>query len=125
MQLNKVNKSILLWMFTTIFSILLMVESQAIEGVVYNDNGKRDPMMQLVSELKRPISGLSGVQTIDEIQLEGFVIDTESTSMIIANGVVLYEGDKVEHVEVKKITEIGVTFIINEEEYFKSFREDQ
>ncbi len=119
-----VNNLILFWKFVSIFSILVLVGMNAKAEVVYDDKGRRDPLRPLVSDKVDAVNGLSGVQSIDDIILEGYANDTNNRPMIIANGLVLYEGTQESHVKVQKITEQGVTFIINEKSYFKTFRQD-
>ncbi|MFT5207958.1 MAG: hypothetical protein ACI9CF_001722 [Candidatus Omnitrophota bacterium] len=115
---------ILLWKFMSIFSILILIGINAGAEIVYDDKGLRDPLLPLISDEVNVVSGLSGVQTIDDIILEGYANDTNNKPMIIANGMVLYEGDQEKRVKVQQITERGVTFIINDKSYFKTFRQD-
>jgi hypothetical protein len=95
------------------------------ENVIYDDNGKRDPLMPLIKQRTiTEVSGLEGVESIDQVSLEGVVYDPHGISMVIVNGVVLREGEKEQAVEVIKIRENGALFRINEEEAFKAYEFD-
>lgn len=103
----------------------MTVDSTANEQVAYDAKGKRDPFVPLASAHKRVttevLSGLTGVQSIEEIVLEGVVYDPEKGSMVVANGSVLTEGEKEGDVRVVQIKQDGVVFEILGKTEFKPF----
>ena len=95
--------------------------------VTYDSKGKRDPFEPLISGKGEAhvINGLSGVQTADDIHLEGVVVDKVRGSYVVANGVVLAEGATEEGVKAVEIKEEGVLFDIHVKKEFKPFQPDR
>ncbi len=91
----------------------------AAKEVQYDAKGKRDPFVPLMGVKPGLVSGLFGVESVDDIRLEGLVFDPVSGSVAIANGVVLREKEIQEQVEVIEIREDGVMFRIKGEPAFK------
>jgi hypothetical protein len=116
-----------LWIILNISSIVFMKYTPAEEEtIIYDGKGKRDPLMPLIKQrTTTEVSGLEGVESIDQVGLEGVVYDPSGVSMVIINGVVLREGEKEHAVEVIKIRENGALFRINEEESFKAYEFDE
>ena len=114
---------ILSWIFLVNFSILdaNADELMAAKKVVYDKGGRRDPFIPLHVSGHGDIQGLYGVQSVEDIELGGVVVDAVSGSMVIANGVVLKEGETRDNVKVVEVREDGVMFLINEIEQFKPF----
>lgn len=91
----------------------------ATKEVQYDPKGRRDPFVPLIGVKPGLISGLFGVESVDDIRLEGLVFDPVSGSVAIANGVVLREKEIQDQVEVVQIREDGVMFRIKGELGFK------
>ena len=88
---------------------------------LYNARGKRDPFVPLVTMSSRPTAaGLIGVESIDEIKVEGIIYDPENGSFVIVNGSVMKEGEEQGTVKVLKIEAGGAYFSINGLEGFKT-----
>jgi hypothetical protein len=117
-----VNSIFFLISFIT-FTIILPIASRADEGIRYDAKGKRDPFtpLQRAARGPRTISGLIGVETVDEINLEGLVYDPEQGSIVVANGSVLTEGQQEGDVRVVEIREDGALFEIRGKTAFKPF----
>lgn len=124
-----------LWHLLTAFGmIFLVMEASAapdeVQGVgsapsspeeLYNAGGRRDPFVPLVSQTTRQTaSGLVGVQSIDEISIQGIIYDPKKGSMVIVNGSLLKEGEEEGAVKVLKIQTDGALFSVNGIEGFKA-----
>jgi hypothetical protein len=89
----------------------------------YEASGKRDPFVSLIASAAMEASGLLGVETADDLTVEGIAYDPVAGSMVIVNGVALKEGEGAGSVKVVEIRPEGVVFLIGETETFKSVRE--
>lgn len=114
---------IFLWIFLAQFSIV-SANTQPVptpEVVKYTQQDQRDPFQPLMTGKKGDFAGLFGVESVDDIALGGIVIDP-SGSLVLANGVVLQEGEITGHIKVVEVREDGVVFSINEIVQFKPFK---
>ena len=124
---RKINKTIFLWISFISFSILSpMVQLLRAERVKYDSETRRDPFVSLtekkkISIARTDLSGLADVASIDDIRLEGIVVDVSKGSIVIANGVVLREGESKDGVKAVLISENGVFFEIKGHVDFKPF----
>lgn len=106
-----------LWINLTIFSIVAW--SGIAEG-----NAKRDPFVPLISEEKVVVKGLVGIETLEDLNVEGIVPDAAG-SMAIVNGEIVRSGEVYDNLKVLKIQSNGILFEINEIEQFKPFGNDE
>ena len=123
---NKIINSFILWTVLLTFGIIctLVIESHAQETIVYKTKAKRDPFTPLVKYVRvrlTSFSGLIGVESIDDIIIEGLVYDPAQGSMAIVNDEVLSKGDSEGDVSVVDIREDGVMFRIKGKNQFKSY----
>jgi hypothetical protein len=109
---------VFIWMNLSIFSIVSA-------GEVYSGQGKRDPFVPLVTGDRAVTRGMYGVETLDDLVLEGVVIDAAHGSVAIVNGEIVHEGDVRDNIKVVKIQSNGVLFEINELQQFKPFNKDE
>ncbi len=111
-----------LWLFVCAFGMIFCAQKLFAENALYNAKGKRDPFVQLVaSSSKSTAGGLLNVETMEEVMVEGVVMDTDpKNSIVVANGSVLKEGDEVGSVKVLKISADGALFSVNGIEEFKA-----
>ena len=91
---------------------------------LYDPHGKRDPFVPLVTLSSKVSSGLLGVESIDEITVEGIVYDPKG-SIVIVNGSVLKEGEEFGSVKVVAIRPNGAEFSINGAKVFKALYQDE
>lgn len=113
------TKNFFLWILLLSFGILLNIYSVfAAEKPLYDAQGKRDPFSPLLTSTSTVAAGLVGIETAEEIRVEGIVHDP-SGSFVIANGQVLKQGESIGGVKVAKIRKDGVVFLINGVETFK------
>jgi hypothetical protein len=101
----------------TIFSIVGWCET-------YDAAGRRDPFVPLVTGDREAVRGLYGVETVDDLTIEGIVSDAAKGSVAIVNGEIVREGEVRANLKIIKIRSNGVLFEINEIEQFKSFGND-
>lgn len=122
---RKVINFIFFWIFLTNVCILcsLTYVAHASDKVVYNSHERRDPFKPLLRGKKiiTVVSGLYGVESVDQIRLEGLVYDPQRGSLVIANDTVLGEGESEADVKVLEIKEDGVVFEILGKIEFKPF----
>ena len=111
-----------LWNLWGAFGIIFSVTaSSAAPEDLYSSRSRRDPFVPLVTkETRQAASGLVGVESLDEISIEGIVYDPKNGSMIIANGTLLKEGEEQGAVKVLKIEAGGARFSVNGIEGFKA-----
>ncbi len=119
--------SIFLWILSTAFGMIASDRCQAEEQKLYKAHGKRDPFVQLVAVgTKHSASGLLGVENVEEVQIEGIVIDQNpKASIAVLNGSVLKESDEVGNVKVLKIKPDGVLFSVGGVEGFKTLYQEE
>ncbi len=110
------------------FSLAMIFLSPAIgkgeDEIVYDSHGKRDPFVPLVTLTTRQVVGLIGIESLDEIIINGIVYDPKNGSMVIANGTVLKEGEESGSVKVLEIKPNGALFAINGVPGFKQTYEE-
>ncbi len=115
-----------MWIFLAAFAIIFSVSSVLAEPISYVAKGKRDPFVQLVASSKQAVGGLLGVESIDEIVVEGIMMDADSrNSIVVANGSVMKEGEEVGDVKLVKIQADGAVFSVNGMEEFKALYADE
>lgn len=118
MKLKILTVSIFLWMNLSIFSIVVWSED-------YVNSGKRDPFVPLVTGEKSPVRGLYGIESVDDITIEGIVMDPAKGSVAVLNGEIVQENEVRDNLKVLKIQPDGVLFEINEIQEFKPFGNDE
>jgi hypothetical protein len=122
---NLVKRKFFLWILPALFAIIAAVPGPAMaDEISYDSHGKRDPFMPLITLTSKDSTGLMGVETVDELSLEGLVYDPKNGSIIVINGSVLKEGDEVSGVKVIKIKADGATLSLNGLETFKPMYQD-
>ena len=88
------------------------------EGPIYDSKSRRDPFIPLITRATRvATAGLEGVQSVDDIMLEGIVWDKGGESIAILNGLIVKEGDEIGSVMIETISENNVILYINKIEY--------
>ena len=116
------------WLFCLAFGIIMADVVGAEEGGVYSAKGKRDPFVPLITSSARvsTVAGLIGVETLEDLVLEGVVQDADpKKSVAVANGTVLKEGDEAGSVKLLKIQPDGALFSVNGMEGFKPLYQDE
>lgn len=118
-------KRCFLWIICAAFGIICVdLAAYSANEAVYDAHGKRDPFLPLVSAGTAPAAGLLGIETIDDVSIEGVVYDPQKGSVVIVNGSVLKEGAEVGNLKVVKVRSDGAVFAVNGIESFRPiFRE--
>jgi len=82
---------------------------------LYTAKGQRDPFVQLLTAgAKQAVSGLIGIENIEDVRVEGIVADADaSKSIVIVNGTVMKSGEEVGAVRVISIGTDGATVSVN------------
>jgi hypothetical protein len=115
-----------LWIFVQVFGIIVLPQKAGAETEsLYTSRGKRDPFLQLVTSSSRQATGLLGVESAEEISVEGVAYDEKKGSVVVANGNVLREGEEIGNVKVGKITPDGAFFMVNGAETFKPMYQEE
>lgn len=79
----------------------------------YEAKGKRDPFIPLIGQDRVKVSGLLDIVSIDDVKLEGIAIGPTGQKMVMINGEMMKQGDKVGEVLIKRITKNSVTISIS------------
>jgi len=116
------TRRLFLWNVWVAFGIIFSGSFvQAAPEELYDAHGRRDPFVPLITQTSRQAaSGLIGVESLDEISIEGIVYDPKNGSVIIANDSVMKEGEEQGAVKVLKILPDGALFSVNGIEGFKA-----
>lgn len=114
------KRKFFLWTLLFAFGIIVCENgATAGEEVSYSARGRRDPFTPLVTQAVRAASGLSGIESIEEVTIEGIVYDPKNGSVVVLNGSVLKEGEEAGNFKVLQIKPDGAWFLINGTKVFK------
>lgn len=122
---KNVKRKFFLWLLPLVFAMITGIAKPVnADEIAYDPHGKRDPFVPLVTLTSKDSTGLMGVESVDELSIEGLVYDSKNGSIVVINGSVLKEGDEVSGVKVLKIKTDGVTLSLNGVETFKPMYQD-
>jgi hypothetical protein len=111
---NKINLCIIL----AVFMAAVMARTAYGGGSVYDSTGTRDPFVPLVGDAShRSGMGLSGIMAVEEISLQGIVLNAAGKKSAIINGEIMSEGETKGSISIKAIKDNGVTVVLNGTEY--------
>lgn len=82
----------------------------------YDDKGKRDPLVSLVTQEGAIITYETDF-VISDLNLEGIVADRSGKNIAIINGRIVREGDSVGNFVVKEIFETSVVLMQGEKQF--------
>ena len=94
------------------------------EGFVYNDKGRRDPLLRLVTSDGVVMNYDADVE-ISDITLEGIIYDPDGNSMAIVNGRVVRVNDKIGYFTVVEITSEKVVFSKGAEKFELTLKKEE
>ena len=119
--------SMFLWILFFTFGTIIVDIARADERNLYQAQNKRDPFVPLVSlTMKAAASGLVGVESLEDVQVEGVVMDADpKKSVVVVNGSVMKLGDEVGSVKVLEIRPEGARFSVNGAEGYKRLYQDK
>lgn len=117
------------FLWIPIFSSVMIVACplHAVEKELYTAKGQRDPFVQLLSAGSRQaVSGLVGVDSLEDIRVEGIVADADpNLSIAIVNGTVMKSGEEIGVVKLVNIGTDGATLSVNGVEGFKPLYQEK
>jgi len=81
----------------------------------YDSEGRRDPFVPLVGVSQKDIvrRGVWNVLSVDDIFLQGIVINPDGTRSAVVNGEVIKEGESIDQVLIKTVGENNIIVEIN------------
>ena len=110
-----------LWTLFPAFGIILTCGDLAAgETIAYNPRGRRDPFMPLVTSASKAATGLAGVESVEDVAIEGVVYDPKLGSVVVVKGTVMKEGEELGSVKVLEIKTNGAWFLLNGTRVFKA-----
>ena len=120
------KQSTFLWILTLGFGMIFLISDAVADAprASYDAHGKRDPFIPLITRGSSAGTGLLGVESIEDIVVEGIVYDPRKGSIVIANGAVLKEGQKQGFVRVVEVRPKGAVFSIHGIEAYKPLFEE-
>ena len=110
-----------------VFMILFLPVSLAFaegERFIYDDHGKRDPFLKLVS----PGGTILSYETdllISEMNLEGIIYDAGGHSLAIINGIMVKKNDKIGFYVVSNISEKKVILLKGQENFILELKKEE
>ena len=99
------------------------VNAQEVGIFVYDASGNRDPFVPLVTESGELIVTYGVINSIKDVILEGILYDDKGESVVIMNGLVLKENDRVGKIKIKSIMYDRVVLLFEEEEHTFKLKE--
>ncbi len=119
------KRSFFLWIFISAFGIICSgLDLSAGEKVAYDAHGRRDPFVPLVTLSSKASTGLAGVESVEDVAVEGLVYDPKHGSVAVVNGSVMKEGEELGNVKVLEIKADGVWFLLNGMRVFKRMHQE-
>ena len=110
-----------LFLWTLIFAFGMIVSESQVqaEELVYRSHGRRDPFAPLVTLSAKASAGLAGIESAEDLVIEGVVYDPKHGSVVVVNGSVMKEGEESGGLRVIQIKADGAWFSINGSKVFK------
>jgi len=96
---------------------LIAAQCALCDGFKYESRGKRDPFVPLVGGTRPTITRLEDVTSVDDVKVEGIAVGAQGKKVVMMNGEMLKENDKVGEVEVRKIEKKFVIILIGGKSY--------
>lgn len=111
------TKYIFYFALLSIFMARTAVSEDLDVEFVYNANGLPDPFVPLITDKMAVKPGLVGIESIEDIQLEGIVWDPTKESMVILNGMIVRENEEVNNIKLIEIKPTSIRIMIENEVY--------
>ncbi len=105
------------WILVAAFGTIGPIAISRAEEALYDAHGRRDPFAPLVTMQNREAAGLSGVESVDDLKIEGVVMDPGG-SVVVVNGLVMKEGDEIGSIKLVEVKSNGARFVVNGTETF-------
>src|SRR3989338_7115087 len=112
-------QALFLWTLLSAFGIIVSESLAPAEELVYRSHGKRDPFTPLVTLAAKTSAGLAGIESAEDVTIEGVVYDPKHGSVVVINGAVMKEGEESGSLKVLQIKADGAWFLINGVKVYK------
>ena len=113
------------WIVILPFGIIgLACSVRAEDRSLYDPHDRRDPFVPLITLNSRQASGLMGIESADDVIIEGIVYDPKG-SVVVLNGSVMKEGEEQGNLKILKIEPTGVRVSISGTESLISLYSDE
>ena len=113
---------------TIVFIVILLspliANAAAPEAFVYDDKGKQDPFLHLVSTTGA-IVNFEGELLITDMVLEGIIAGQEGKNVAIINGIIVKSNDDLGPYKVKKIDKDTVVLEKDQERFVLKLRREE
>jgi hypothetical protein len=90
---------------------------------VYENEGRRDPFVALVSKEGKLEVSYGIINSINDVILEGILYDPKGESAVVLNDILLKENDQIGNIKVKKIFQDRVILYFMDNEYVFKLKE--
>lgn len=96
----------------------IMMNMSCADAYVYSSNDKRDPFVPLVGASAISTGYVPGdISSINDIKLQGIIIDPDGTRSAVINGEILKEGQTFGSAKVEKIDSDAISVSIGGKTY--------
>lgn len=111
--------ALFLWTLIFAFGIIISESSAQAEELAYRSRGRRDPFAPLVTLTTKTATSLAGIESVEDVTIEGIMYDPKNGSVVVVNGSVMKEGEESGSVKVLQIKAGGVWFQVNGARVYK------
>lgn len=111
---------VFIFIFTSTFTYLYAGRE---EPFIYRSEDRKDPFVPLVSKDGKLMIGFGVLDSINDVILEGIIYDPERESIVVLNGLILKENDRVGRIKVERIERDSVILSFENEEYTFKLKE--
>ncbi len=111
---NNKTKGIVILVYVAIVGLMGPLVSDRLYAQGYDPEGRRDPFVPLVGVVEEgEMEGVGGVLSIEDVTVQGLLINPDGTRSAIINGVIIKEGETVEQLCVRSISDNAVVVEID------------
>lgn len=102
-------------LFTIFLSFAPAVQSEEKSAIGYDSGGRRDPFVPLIGVAPKntAIRGAWNILSVDDVFLQGVVINPDGTRSAVINGEVISAGETIDQVLIKSVGENNAMIEIN------------
>ena len=113
------HQALFLWTLIFAFGIIGCESGAQAEELMYRSHGRRDPFTPLVTLSAKASAGLAGIESVEDVTIEGIVYDPKHGSVVVVNGAVMKEHEESGSLRVIQIKADGAWFLINGVKVYK------
>jgi len=114
------------WLKVFFVMFLMVLQSKMGAASGYDPLTRRDPFVPLIGVQKgSPTGGIWNIFSVDDIVLQGIVVNPDGSRSAVINGEVIPEGEMIEQVFIKEVNVNSVVITLNDETHeIKLYEED-